>query len=76
MRLPLYQVDAFTSAVFAGNPAAVGLPKQMYLFGPEGVSGPGPIEKELESVDVDALSPREAQAMLYELKRLSQESPT
>ena len=23
MRLPLYQVDAFTSAVFAGNPAAV-----------------------------------------------------
>ncbi|NLN92093.1 MAG: DNA mismatch repair protein MutS [Candidatus Hydrogenedens sp.] len=45
--------------------------QQMYLFAPVEESSPGPLEKELEELDVDALSPREAQAFLYHLKHLS-----
>ncbi|HOV74213.1 MAG TPA: DNA mismatch repair protein MutS [Candidatus Hydrogenedentes bacterium] len=56
----------------AGNPASVGLPQQMYLFGPETPSAePSAVEKELESTDIDALSPREALEFLYHLKHLS-----
>jgi DNA mismatch repair protein MutS len=55
----------------SGNTASVGLPEQMYLFGPTTASGPSPVEKELELVDPDALSPREAQELLYHLKHLA-----
>ena len=37
---------------------------------------PDPLREALERLDPDALSPREAQAMLYELKRLTRESAT
>ena len=55
----------------AGNQAAVGLPEQMYLFGPAPTNEPSPLDKELEKVDPDALSPREAQEFLYHLKHLA-----
>jgi hypothetical protein len=29
MRLPIYQIDAFTSRIFAGNPAAVVMPEAL-----------------------------------------------
>jgi len=56
-----------------GNQAAVGLPQQMYLFGPGGSSAtnePGPVEKELQTVDPDRLSARDALELVYHLKRL------
>lgn len=52
----------------AGTPTLSGLPEQLYLFGP--AATPSPIEKELEAVDPDTLSPREAQEFLYHLKHL------
>ncbi len=56
----------------AGNPASVGLPQQMYLFGAEAAAAePSVVEKELETTDIDALSPREALEFLYHLKHLS-----
>jgi len=55
----------------SGNTASVGLPEQMYLFGPPPAAGPSPIEKELEAVDPDALSPREAHDLVYHLKHLA-----
>jgi len=55
----------------AGNTASVGLPEQMYLFGPQHPTGPSPVEKELETLDPDGLSPREAQDVLYHLKHLA-----
>ncbi len=55
----------------AGDTASVGLPEQMYLFGPAPSNEPSPVEKELETVDPDALSPREAQDLLYHLKHLA-----
>ena len=42
----------------------------MYLFGAAPPAEPSPIEKELELVDPDRLSPREAQDLLYHLKHL------
>jgi hypothetical protein len=45
----------------------------MYLFGPGGSSGPagpGPIEKELQSVEPDTLSARDALELIYHLKHL------
>jgi DNA mismatch repair protein MutS len=55
-----------------GNAAAVGLPQQMYLFGPEtAAQGPSPVEQELDAVDPDTLSPREAHDFLYHLKHLA-----
>jgi DNA mismatch repair protein MutS len=53
-----------------GNQASVGLPQQMYLFGAQSPVEPSPIEKELESVDIDTLSPRDALDLLYHLKHL------
>ncbi len=55
----------------AGNQASVGLPQQMYLFGPDVPKGPSPIEKELASVDPDTLAPREALEFIYHLKHLA-----
>jgi DNA mismatch repair protein MutS len=54
----------------AGNPAQVGLPQQMYLFGAMPSNEPSAVEKELETVDPDSLSPREAQEFIYHLKHL------
>ncbi|MCC6486601.1 MAG: DNA mismatch repair protein MutS [Candidatus Hydrogenedentes bacterium] len=53
----------------AGNPASMGLPQQMYLFGSQPAE-PSRVEKEVESVNPDELSPREAQEFLYHLKHL------
>ena len=61
----------------SGNAAAVGLPEQMYLFGPQrepASTEPSAIEKELAKTDLDALSPREALEFLYHIKGL-QEGP-
>ena len=46
-------------------------PQQMYMFGPEQPSGPSPIEQELDIVDPDSLSPREAHELVYHLKHLA-----
>lgn len=54
----------------SGNAAAVGLPQQMYLFGPATAAEPSKVEQELEKVDADALSPRDAQEFLYHLKQI------
>ncbi len=54
----------------SGTPAVSGLPEQLYLFGPSSPPQPSRVEQELESVDVDALSPRDAQDFLYHLKHL------
>jgi len=54
----------------SGNQAAVGLPQQMYLFGPQGPAEPSRIEKELETVEPDTLSARDALEFVYHLKHL------
>ncbi len=54
----------------SGNTAGVGLPEQTYLFGPSAMGEPSKVEQELEGIDPDALSPREAHDMLYRLKHL------
>ena len=55
----------------SGNPAPAGLPEQMWLFGPPADTGPSPVELELQKIDPDALSPREAQNLIYHLKHLA-----
>ncbi len=55
----------------AGSPAPAGLPEQLWLFQTPQDAGPSPVEEELKRVDPDALSPREAQQLLYHLKHLS-----
>ena len=57
-----------------GNQVDVGLPQQMFLFGTAQPAGPGPVEKELELVDPDDLSPREAHDLLCHLKGLLKSS--
>lgn len=54
----------------SGAPTLSGLPEQLYLFAPGASSEPSPVEKEIEQVDPDALSPREAHDFLYHLKHL------
>ncbi|MBN2308400.1 MAG: DNA mismatch repair protein MutS [Candidatus Hydrogenedentes bacterium] len=54
----------------AGDTASVGLPQQMYLFGSSPAAVPSKVEQELEAVEPDELSPREAQEFLYHLKHL------
>ncbi len=46
-------------------------PQQMYLFAPTSAQEPSQVEKELENVDPDILTPREAQTLLYHLKHLA-----
>ncbi len=53
----------------SGNAASLGLPEQMYLFGPQ-TAEPSRVEKELEIVNPDDLSPRDAQEFIYHLKHL------
>lgn len=59
----------------AGNTAVLGVPGQMQLFVGAG-TGPSPVEEELEGIDPDALSPREAHETLYRLKHLLQRPRT
>ncbi|MDX9971606.1 MAG: DNA mismatch repair protein MutS [FCB group bacterium] len=55
----------------SGNTATLGIPQQMNLFGPTTEpAGPTPLEKELESINPDDLSPREAHDFIYHLKHL------
>ena len=69
---PLPRVGAreILESLESGDTASVGLPQQMYLFGPAASSAPSPIEEELEHIDPDALSPREAHDLIYHLKHL------
>ena len=55
----------------SGNTASVGLPEQMYLFGPQPPAEKSAVEKELEGVEPDELTPRQAQDLLYHLKHLA-----
>ena len=64
----LETLEAGGSATGAAETAG---PQQMFLFAPATADEPSPIEKELENVDPDALSPREAQTLLYHLKHLA-----
>ncbi|MCC6797430.1 MAG: DNA mismatch repair protein MutS [Candidatus Hydrogenedentes bacterium] len=54
----------------SGNTASLGLPQQMYLFGPTTPLQPSAIERELESINPDDLSPREAHELVCHLKHL------
>ena len=45
----------------------------LFSYEPPPPPGPDPLREALAKLDPDALTPREAQATLYELKRLSQE---
>ena len=54
----------------SGNTASAGLPEQMYLFGPAVSNEPSEVEKELESIDSDDLSPRDAHEFICHLKHL------
>jgi DNA mismatch repair protein MutS len=53
----------------AGNPASTGLPEQMYLFGAQSAE-PSRVEKELEAISPDDLSPKDAHELIYHLKHL------
>jgi len=54
----------------SGNQAAVGLPDQMFLFGPQATGEPTAVEKELDTVEPDTLSARDALDFVYHLKHL------
>jgi DNA mismatch repair protein MutS len=54
----------------SGNAGALGISEQMYLFGPAQPAEASAVEKELETIDPDALAPKEAHELLYHLKRL------
>ena len=64
----LESLEAGGPATGAGEGTAC---QQMYLFAPAATTEPSEIEKELEKIDPDALSPREAQTLLYHLKHLA-----
>ena len=53
-----------------GNQVSLGLPQQMYLFGPQSPAEPSAVEKELELIDPDRLTPREAHELVYHLKHM------
>ena len=66
----LSRARAILESLESGNTASVGLPEQMHLFGPAPSNEPSAIEKELELVEPDSLSPREAHELVYHLKHL------
>ncbi|MCK5862734.1 MAG: DNA mismatch repair protein MutS, partial [Candidatus Hydrogenedentes bacterium] len=72
----LQRARAILESLEAGSPATgvdqdTGV-QQMYLFAPAAATHePSEIEKELEKIDPDALSPRDAQTLLYHLKHLA-----
>ncbi len=57
----------------SGNVSALGIPEQMLLFGPAKPAEPSAVDKEMEAIHPDDLSPKEAQELLYHLKALSKE---
>ena len=61
---------AILESLEAGNQADLGLPTQMYLFGPAQEAKPSQIEKELELIEPDDLSPKEAHELICHLKHL------
>ena len=72
----LKRARAILESLEAGGPATGTVEdagfQQMYLFAPtDATHEPTEIEKELEKIDPDALSPREAQSLLYHLKHLA-----
>jgi DNA mismatch repair protein MutS len=73
--LVLRRAREILESLEAGGPAATGVkgdePQQMFLFAPATTHEPSPVERELELVDPDALSPREAQNLIYHLKHLA-----
>ena len=58
----------------SGNVSALGIPEQMYLFGPAKPPEPSAADKELQATNPDDLSPKEAQEFLYHLKKLSEKN--
>ena len=55
----------------SGNPAPAGMPEQLWLFPPAAATAePSAVELELERVNPDSLTPREAHELLYRLKEL------
>ncbi len=67
----LQRARAILESLEAGNPAPAGLPEQMWLFGAAADTGPTAVELELQKIDPDSLSPREAQNLIYHLKHLA-----
>ena len=57
-----------------GNVSALGIPEQMLLFGAAKPAEPSAVDKELDGINPDDLSPKEAQELLYHLKKLSEDS--
>lgn len=57
-------------ALESGNTATLGIPEQMYLFGPQAAPKPSAVEHELKAIDPDALSPRDAHDLVRHLKSL------
>jgi DNA mismatch repair protein MutS len=47
----------------------------LFSYEPPTPPGPDPLREALEKIDADELTPRDAQAALYELKRLAREKP-
>jgi len=72
----LKRARAILESLESGNTAALGLPQQMYLFDPQPPvkQEPSQVEKELTALDLDSLSPREAQEFLYHLKGILNKS--
>ena len=58
----------------SGNVSALGIPEQMLLFGPAKPAEPSAVDKELDAIHPDDLSPKEAQELLYHLKGLSKKA--
>lgn len=62
----------------SGNTTALGLPEQLQLFSAaqqrSEAAAPSAIEHELKDIDPDELSPRQAQELIYRLKKLLEES--
>ncbi len=47
----------------------------LFSYEPPPPPGPDPVREALDQIDLDDMTPREAQAALYELKRLAREKP-
>lgn len=61
------------TALESGDTAALGLPQQLYLFGPAPQApapAPSAVEDELRAIDPDDLTPKEAHELLYRLRAL------
>ncbi|MFP4502914.1 MAG: DNA mismatch repair protein MutS [Candidatus Hydrogenedentota bacterium] len=61
---------AILDALESGNQSTLGLPQQMYLFGPAQEAKPSEVEEELKHIVPDELSPKEAHEFVCHLKHL------